>query len=60
MFVQDNNKPERSASPGLPIGLLLLSVGALLAYLTIGGAWSENSTETVVYAPQITDVPTTR
>ncbi|KSV87485.1 membrane protein [Sinorhizobium fredii USDA 205] len=42
-------------STAFPIGLLLLAVGAILAYLAIGGAWSEKKTETAVYTPQITD-----
>ncbi|KOF12634.1 membrane protein [Ensifer adhaerens] len=52
----DHNRPERNASTAFPIGLLFLAICAILAYLAIGGLWSENKT-TVVYTPQITDVP---
>nr|WP_026186662.1 hypothetical protein [Ensifer sp. BR816] len=52
--------PEQRASTALPISLLLLSVGVILAYLAIGGAWSENNTEIVVYTPQTSEVSNTR
>ncbi|ASY73332.1 hypothetical protein N181_25025 [Sinorhizobium fredii USDA 205] len=42
-------------STAFPIGLLLLAIGAILAYLAVGGAWSDNRTETAVYAPQTID-----
>nr|WP_037385736.1 hypothetical protein [Sinorhizobium americanum] len=51
----NHNRPEQNASTAFPIGLLLLTVAAIIAYLAIGGAWSENGTETAVYAPQITE-----
>ncbi|WP_042778866.1 hypothetical protein [Sinorhizobium fredii] len=61
MRVRDvHNKPEQNASTALPIGLLLLSIGAIVAYLAIGEAWLENKTETVVYTPQTSDLPTPR
>ncbi|AUX76255.1 MULTISPECIES: hypothetical protein [Sinorhizobium] len=52
--------PEKKASTAFPISLLLLSVGVILAYLAIGGAWSENKTEMVVYTPQTAEVPNPR
>ncbi|PDT50372.1 hypothetical protein CO661_01650 [Sinorhizobium fredii] len=61
MFTRyDHKKPEQNASTAFPIGLLLLSIGAIAAYLAIGGAWLENNTEIVVYTPQITDLPKPR
>ncbi|MEY9626133.1 hypothetical protein ABIA27_001168 [Sinorhizobium fredii] len=42
-------------STAFPIALLLLAIGAILAYLAVGGAWSDNRTETAVYTPQTTD-----
>ncbi|TCN22775.1 hypothetical protein [Sinorhizobium americanum] len=58
--VHHQDMPEKKASSAFPINLLLLSVGVILAYLAIGGAWSENKTEMVVYTPQIADVPNHR
>ncbi|MEY9532157.1 hypothetical protein [Sinorhizobium fredii] len=56
MFIRDDhNMPEQNASTAFPICLLLLSIGVIVAYLAIGGAWSERKTEIVVYTPQITD-----
>nr|WP_064254409.1 hypothetical protein [Sinorhizobium americanum] len=52
--------PGKKASTTFPISLLLLSVGAILAYLAIGGGWSESKTEMVVYTPQTAEVPNHR
>ncbi|WP_086023138.1 hypothetical protein [Sinorhizobium fredii] len=42
-------------STAFPIGLLLLAVGAILAYLAIGGALTENNSKIAVYTPQMSD-----
>lgn len=52
----DHNRPEQTDSPAFPIGVLLLAIGAILAYLVIGGFWLEKKTNVVVYTPQTTDV----
>ncbi|MEY9165805.1 hypothetical protein ABIE78_003924 [Sinorhizobium fredii] len=52
MSLRDGHETHSTA---FPISLLLLAVGAILAYLAIAGAWSETRTETAVYTPQITD-----
>ncbi|OHV78187.1 hypothetical protein [Ensifer sp. LCM 4579] len=56
-FRDYHDPPERNASTAFPIAVILLSMGVILAYLAIGGAWSENRTDSAVYTPQITDVP---
>ncbi|MCA1492484.1 hypothetical protein [Sinorhizobium alkalisoli] len=56
----DHNKPEQNASTAFPVGLLLLSISAILVYLAIGGAFSEKRTDIVVYTPQATDALTPR
>lgn len=60
MYGSDHNRPEQNASTAFPVGLLLLSIGAILVYLAIGGALLEEKTDIVVYTPQATDVPTPR
>lgn len=48
-------EPERRASIGLPIGVMLLSMLAIFAYLLIGGAFSgDGSRNVAVYLPQVT------
>ena len=56
----DRNMPEKRASTAFPIGLILLAICAIFAYLAIGGALLENGTETVVYTPQIAEMPEAR
>ncbi len=60
MYGSDHNKPEQNASTAFPVGLLLLSIGAILIYLAIGGALTEKETDVVIYTPQATDVSTPR
>jgi hypothetical protein len=46
-------QPERRASTGLPISILLLSMLAITIYLLVGGAFSNNGRRDVaVYVPQ--------
>ncbi|GEC38614.1 membrane protein [Sinorhizobium meliloti] len=52
--------PERRATAAFPIGLILLAICAIFAYLAIGGAMLEGETETVVYTPPIADAPEPR
>ncbi|ASY69041.1 hypothetical protein [Sinorhizobium fredii] len=52
MFLREDHDTHSTA---FPIGLLLLAVAAILAYLAVGGAWSNNKTQTAVYTPQITE-----
>ncbi|GCA53364.1 MAG: hypothetical protein KK482_21115 [Sinorhizobium meliloti] len=54
---EDRNMPERRATAAFPIGLILLAICAIFAYLAIGGAMLEGETETVVYTPPIADAP---
>lgn len=59
MSIRDyHDGPEQNASTAFPITLLLLSIGAILAYLAIGGALTESQSEIVVFTPQVADVPT--
>jgi hypothetical protein len=51
--VDNHDRPEENASTAFPISLLLLSIVVILAYLAIGGAWSENENKIVIYTPQI-------
>ncbi|ABR62669.1 hypothetical protein [Sinorhizobium medicae] len=61
MVTHDNsNMPERRATPAFPIGLILLAICAIFAYLAIGGALLESETETVVYTPPAADAPEPR
>ncbi|MDX0431969.1 hypothetical protein GOL30_24530 [Sinorhizobium medicae] len=61
MVTHDNsNMPERRATAAFPIGLILLAICAIFAYLTIGGALLESETETVVYTPPAADAPEPR
>lgn len=55
-----SNMPERRATAAFPIGLILLAMCAIFAYLAIGGALLESETETVVYTPPIADAPEPR
>ncbi|WEX86141.1 hypothetical protein PZN02_002400 [Sinorhizobium garamanticum] len=46
-------QPERRASTGLPLGIMLLSMFALTAYLLVGGALlDDKNQDVVVYVPQ--------
>ncbi|WP_018010243.1 hypothetical protein [Sinorhizobium medicae] len=62
MVAHDNsNMPERRATAAFPIGLILLAICAIFAYLAIGGALLlESETETVVYTPPAADAPEPR
>lgn len=47
-------QPEKAASTGLPIGVMLLSVTAIAVYLIVGGEiLNDNSQDVAVYLPQI-------
>ncbi|WP_457584787.1 hypothetical protein [Ensifer canadensis] len=47
-------QPEKTASTGLPIGVMLLSVTAIAVYLIVGGEiLDDNSRDAAVYLPQI-------
>ncbi|MGZ2377844.1 hypothetical protein ACVI3U_005810 [Sinorhizobium medicae] len=61
MVTHDNsNMPERRATAAFPIGLILLAICAIFAYLAIGGALLESEMETVVYTPPAADAPEPR
>lgn len=52
----DFGPPEQRASTGLPLSVILLSMLAIVVYLTVGGAFSNNGSGLVaVYVPQQTD-----
>jgi hypothetical protein len=45
---------ERKTSTGLPIGMLVLSVSAIVVYLVVGGKPFEgNSRDVTVFLPQL-------
>ncbi|MBD9491544.1 hypothetical protein [Ensifer sp. ENS11] len=47
-------QPEKIASTGLPIGVMLLSVTAIAVYLFVGGEiLDDNSRDVAVYLPQV-------
>lgn len=47
-------KPERHASAGMPVGILLISVLALAAYLLVGSSFVGNKPSTpTVYLPVV-------
>ncbi|WP_128090499.1 hypothetical protein [Ensifer sp. 1H6] len=47
-------QPEKTASTGLPIGVMLLSVAAIAVYLIVGGEiLNDNSRDVAVYLPQV-------
>ncbi|MDK1376781.1 MULTISPECIES: hypothetical protein [unclassified Sinorhizobium] len=54
MHDRDNyGHPERRASTGLPLGIMLLSMLAITAYLVVGGALlDDKNQDIVVYVPQ--------
>ncbi|MCA1440009.1 hypothetical protein I6F07_07170 [Ensifer sp. IC4062] len=48
-----DGQPERSASTGLPVGIMLLSMFGITAYLLVGGALlDDKNQDVVVYVPQ--------
>ncbi len=48
----ENRSPERSASTGLPICTILLSMAAIAAYLLVAGSFLEESgSDVAVYVP---------
>lgn len=49
-----SRQPEETASTGLPIGVMLLSVIAIAVYLIVGGEILDgNSRDVAVYLPQV-------
>ncbi|MBP1888143.1 hypothetical protein [Sinorhizobium mexicanum] len=55
MHDRDNyGHPERRASTGLPLGIMLLSMLAIGAYLLVGGALlDDENQDVVVYVPRV-------
>ena len=55
MYKRHNyGEPEKAASTGLPIGVMLLSVAAIAVYLIVGGEiLNDNSGDVAVYLPQV-------
>jgi hypothetical protein len=50
----DYGEPEKTAAIGLPIGVMLLSVMAIVLYLIIGGEiLDDHSGAVAVYLPQV-------
>ncbi|NVD41822.1 hypothetical protein HT585_23420 [Ensifer sp. HO-A22] len=47
-------QPEKTASTGLPIGVMLISVTEIAVYLIVGGEFlNDDSRAAAVYIPQV-------